>query len=121
MRAEKFQNSRKRSWTITFPLGVDDETEIGAVLGVVDLLGIYRAKDLPPDLRAHEFTNKHADNWCWVVANPRRLSKPFDATGNARLFNVNVPGQSTSEGAIRRPWTSQGDGRTALQRVIRGE
>jgi hypothetical protein len=69
----------------------DDTVEIGAVLGVVDLLGIYRAQDLAADLRDHEFTNRDDDNWCWVLAKPRKLNKPFDAPGNARLFRVDVP------------------------------
>ncbi len=64
---------------------------IGCVVGVVDLVNICRPAELPSDLRDHEFVNRHPDNWCWVLRNPRRLAQTLAATGNARLFHVDVP------------------------------
>jgi hypothetical protein len=63
----------------------------GAVLGVVDLVACVRYADLPAELRGHEFAAAAADNWCWVLANPRPLARPFPAAGNAAFFHVEVP------------------------------
>jgi hypothetical protein len=63
----------------------------GVVLGVVDVLSICRPADLPAELRRHRHVNHDADNWCWVLGNPRRLTKPVEASGQAWLFNVRVP------------------------------
>ena len=49
------------------------------------------AQDFPAALRRHEFTNPRRDNWCWGLANPQALKKPYPATGNARPFHVDVP------------------------------
>jgi hypothetical protein len=64
---------------------------VGCVVGVVDLVCICRPRELPADLRDHDFVNDDPDSWSWVLSNPRRLTETFAATGNARLFNVEVP------------------------------
>jgi hypothetical protein len=71
---------------------------VGSVVGVVDLVTICRACDLPEALRGHDFVNDDPGNWCWVLSNPRRLAEPFPATGNARLFNVDVPDERLPHG-----------------------
>lgn len=74
------------------------ETDVGCVVGVVQLVQICRPADLPTDLRDHEFVNRDPANWCWVLSNPQRLKKPVPAKGNARLFNVDVPDHLMPEG-----------------------
>lgn len=68
-----------------------DASTDGAVLGVVDVLQICRAKDLPPELQTHKFTEHESDKWCWVFGNPRKLLEPVEANGNAWLFHVDIP------------------------------
>jgi hypothetical protein len=78
-------------WFPGWDEGEPIEVPLGCVIGVVDLICICRPSDLPPALSGHEFVNQRPDNWCWVFSNPRRLDEPFPATGNARLFNVEIP------------------------------
>jgi hypothetical protein len=61
------------------------------VLGVVELVQICRYSQLPPGLKGHRFANTDPANWCWVLANPRRLLRPVEAKGQARLFDAEVP------------------------------
>ena len=68
----------------------DDSSASGAVVGLVDLIDICRPKQLTARLQTHKFTDDKYE-WCWVLANPRRLLEPFQARGNAWLFNVDVP------------------------------
>jgi hypothetical protein len=72
------------------PLRAKDCPEFGSLLGVVDLVSICRPSELPRDLRGHESVNRRPGNWCWVLANPRRLAKPIRATGQARLFYFEI-------------------------------
>lgn len=67
-----------------------DGSAYGALVGLVDLINICRPDDLPARLQSHKFTDKESE-WCWTLANPRRLLEPFHARGNAWLFNVDVP------------------------------
>lgn len=68
-----------------------EEPPIGCLVGVADLMQICRPCDLPRGLRNHDCVNTDDDNWCWVLSNPRRLSQPIQATGQARLFYVDIP------------------------------
>jgi hypothetical protein len=62
-----------------------DRLVFGAVLGVVDLLDC-----VPLHLAPHTpFTE---GPWCWVVANPRPLAKPFPCRGMPGLFDVDMAG-----------------------------
>jgi hypothetical protein len=70
---------------------VKGSQQFGSVLGVADLLCICRPNDLPRKLRNHDSVNTDPGNWCWVLANPRRLASPIPATGQARLFYVEIP------------------------------
>ena len=78
-------------WENARPLGK-------CLLGVVDLVQICRPKDLPSTLRKHSSVNLASDNWCWVLANPRKLDRPFPAKGNAKLFRVEIPKRLLPEG-----------------------
>jgi hypothetical protein len=56
--------------------------EVGAVLGMVDVVEICRAKDLPRRLKGHKFADNNPNNWCWVLDKPRRFDRPHRVTGN---------------------------------------
>jgi hypothetical protein len=67
-----------------------DEPPFGSVVGVANLIQISRPQNLPRSIRNHACVNTDPDNWCWVLDNPRRFSRPTPATGQARLFYVEV-------------------------------
>jgi hypothetical protein len=65
------------------------DSEIGAVLGVVELVGICRRNELPPRLKDHKFVDEKTD-WCWMLAKPRRFSPSYPQTGQV-FFNWRIP------------------------------
>ena len=68
-----------------------DELEFGRVIGVAQVVNICRPKDLPAKLKNDPYVSKNRSSWCWVLKNPEWLTKSFKATGQARLFYVNIP------------------------------
>ncbi len=62
----------------------------GALIGIVPVVQICRWKELSPELREHIFADRHFD-WHWVLGKPLNLSSPFEWSGNASLFKVQVP------------------------------
>ena len=68
-----------------------DEPEFGRVIGVVQVVNICRPKDLPAKLKNDPCVLKNRSNWCWVLKSPEWLTKSVKATGQARLFYVNIP------------------------------
>jgi hypothetical protein len=63
----------------------------GAILGMVDVVKFCRPRDLPVELRDHKFAHKNSTNWCWILANPRKLREPFVTKGNTWIFHVDIP------------------------------
>jgi len=73
------------SWSLA------DASGFGAVLGTVDVIRICRPRELTPSLQIHKFTAHGANQWSWVLENPRKLAEPFKAKGNSGLFHVEIP------------------------------
>jgi len=67
------------------------EPEFGRVIGVVQVVNICRPKDLPAKLKNDPYVSKNRSSWCWVLKSPEWLTKSVKATGQARLFYVNIP------------------------------
>ena len=67
------------------------EPEFGRVIGVVQVVNICRPRNLPDKLKNDPYVSKNKSNWCWVLKKPEWLTKSVKATGQARLFYVNIP------------------------------
>jgi hypothetical protein len=62
----------------------------GMVLGVVDLVDVVESR--PKHAKgACAKSLKAGECWCWILANPRPIAKPFVAKGQAAIFYVDVP------------------------------
>jgi hypothetical protein len=76
------------------------EWPVGVVLGVVDVRTICCPDDLPADVQGDPHVIDDAENWCWVLDNPRALKEFVPAPGQAWLFNVNVPDKLLPAGVV---------------------
>lgn len=75
--------------------GIDpDRVTTGAVIGLVDLVGIVELDDASYAARANEHLSGrqfHAPMFGWEFANPRPLAEPQPAKGRLLLFEVDIP------------------------------
>lgn len=75
-------------WDDAVMVGLPDWRDLpfGAVVGVVDLIdcvAVEAAERLHPD--QYEFAS---GPWCWVLANPRPLSRPLPCPGSLGLWRL---------------------------------
>jgi hypothetical protein len=59
---------------------------MSAVLGTVEVTACVRDSDLPPELADDPFAG--ADCWCWLLADPKPLARPFPCKGKLRLWEA---------------------------------
>lgn len=75
--------------------GLDpDQLTTGAVIGLVDLLGVVELDQTAYDARATQhLSGRHFQEplFGWELANPRPLAEPVPARGRLLLFNVDLP------------------------------
>lgn len=68
------------------PFPNESDLIFGAVIGIVELVGIERSRD---SIWAQ------ADNYHWILENPRRLDRPIACSGALRLW---IPSQKIMDG-----------------------
>lgn len=75
--------------------GIDpDRVTTGAVVGLVELVGVVELDDASYAARASEHLSGrkfHAPMFGWELTNPRPLAKPKPAKGRQLLFEINLP------------------------------
>jgi hypothetical protein len=62
----------------------------GLLLGSVDLIDCRPAEEVRPHLSEEEILlgNFGSGRWAWLLANPRRLSRPIPLSGRLGLFDL---------------------------------
>jgi hypothetical protein len=87
-----------------------DDYPHGAILGTVELIDCVRDSTSPWAI---------ADNWHWLLADPRPFVMPIPATGRLGLWNCEVAGMALAEGdhlgTNRRDGRREGAGRKRKQ------
>jgi hypothetical protein len=61
-----------------------DRLPSSAILGTVEVVECVRSIDLPPELACDPFAGVNC--WCWVLAKPRLLVRPWPCKGKLRLW-----------------------------------
>jgi hypothetical protein len=65
-----------------------EDLPLGEIVGVVDLVDCVRVEDLPEGLRDDPTV---CGPFCWILSNPRLLSRPHPCKGSLRLWDWDTP------------------------------
>jgi hypothetical protein len=77
---------RSRKWLDdSYPDLDSTQLVFGAVIGVVDLVNCVLVENLPDDWRDDPDA---CGPWCWLLANPRSLPKPYRCSGRLHLWDA---------------------------------